>query len=40
MTGVCPLVAEADLEAGAGSLEGRAGACPLMDGGGFWSSGG
>ena len=32
MPGVCPLVGEADPEASAGFLEGRAGAWPLLGG--------
>ena len=32
--------AEAGLEASAGFLEGRASACPLVDGAGSWPSGG
>ena len=39
-SGVCPLGGETGLEASASFLEGGAGACPLVDGAGSWSSGG
>ena len=40
LSGVCPLVGEAGLEACAGFLVGGAGACPLVYGAGYWPSGG
>ena len=38
--GVCPVPSEADLEASAGFLVGKVGACPLMGRAGSWPCGG